>query len=503
MQICLFHSTYPTDHVLREQLPLPDPERFVNQHTFHHRPIDKDAARSQIDAAVAEKFDFYFNFMWGQSEDEVAGVEATEYLESLDVPFIGLRSRIIHKCNSGLSKSAKCSIIPTRQNKASTLCQENLSIHSLPGDLTAQEDAQGVDYSVLVIEFGPKPIALCPIMYSQSTGPDVDIPNRFPTSDLVNRDESPILFDLLQATAIEAYEVNGMTGSSWGSVDIRIRPDGNPVVIRINPMPAIFLGPDQQREDATIQLSLPGSHRALLNIVLATYFMQLDNEEKVRLKLISSEYDNMAPKYDLAFPPESSVHQVLPPILSKFDLSGSLLDLGCGTGIFGRLIRAKYNNLLKSDSASNGAARHVGIDLSPEMARASKKAGYDQVLLGSIQEVLPNISERFDHISSYMAIHFVSSFELSLVLSRCFQIANKSVTIGVDEIPDKYNEVIRARKSIDLMTSINHLQEMRDFGVPIGWKLALEERYFSWKSPSTGVDVYTTLFHYQRDGLSC
>ncbi|KAK2858471.1 hypothetical protein FQN49_004698 [Arthroderma sp. PD_2] len=135
------------------------------------------------------------------------------------------------------------------------------------------------------------------------------------------------------------------------------------------------------------------------------------------------------------------------------------------------------------------------------MVRLSEKAGYNQVLVGSIQELLPNISERFDHISWYLAIHLGSSFEPSIVLSGCFQKA-KSVNIGVDVILDAYNDVNRSRKEISRMTSINHVQKMRDFGIPVGWKVALEKSFYSWNSPSTGVDVFTAILHYERDNSS-
>ena len=63
-----------------------DPSMFTNQHTFEHRMIHKSRARQQIDAAVAEKFDFYLSFMWGLHEDAVAGIEAARYFEPLNVP---------------------------------------------------------------------------------------------------------------------------------------------------------------------------------------------------------------------------------------------------------------------------------------------------------------------------------------------------------------------------------------------------------------------------------
>jgi hypothetical protein len=58
-------------------------------------------------------------------------------------------------------------------------------------------------------------------------------------------------------------------------VDIRVKPNGEAVAIEVNPMPAIFLPPEIQFEDPVISESLPGGHRALLNILLASYFMQI------------------------------------------------------------------------------------------------------------------------------------------------------------------------------------------------------------------------------------
>jgi hypothetical protein len=133
------------------------------------------------------------------------------------------------------------------------------------------------------------------------------------------------------------------------------------------------------------------------------------------------------------------------------------------------------------------------------MARLAKESGYDHVFIGPVQEVLPTITASFDHIMCYQVIHFVSAFEVSLVLSRCFQLAKQSVTIDVDEIPEAYNEATKKLPPPNnVMTSINHVQEVRDFGVPRGWKLVLEERVFGWKSPNTNVDVNTTLFHFER-----
>ncbi|RMJ09243.1 hypothetical protein CDV36_011127 [Fusarium kuroshium] len=570
MQICVLQATYPEGHILREHDEYADPGRYVKQHTFHHRFIDKVNYRQQIDAAVAEKFDFYINFMWGQPEDEVAGVEATEYFESLNVPFIGIRSRILRKSKTDLYEGARKKgsppvpsadpnvfpvIVKAARSCASRFLSEKsicftaeerdaaitnidqqlqpgrlralgypltdksklptpplevkpATIYDLPDDIIVQEFIPGVDYSVVVVEFGKTPIALNPTIYNYPSREDANKKYRFLTFDikfhpelsesLVNRDDDPKLFDTLQRLAVEAFQVNDMAGGSWGNVKIRIKPDGKPVVIKVNSMPSVFLPPNFGKE-AVISKSLPGEHRALINIMMASYMMRSETYDNARRDLIGKVYNRFAPEYDTSYASNGTAEESWDRLLSKFNFDGSLLDIACGTGLFGRLIRTKQQTRCNGSSPASQRSRHMGLDISSEMGRLAKESGYDHVFIGPVQEVLPTITESFDHIMYYSAIHFLSALEVSLVLSRCFQLAQKSVTIGVDEIPEAYNEAVKKLPPPNnVMTSINHIQEVRDFGVPRGWKLALEEQMFGWKSPNTNVDVNTTLFHFER-----
>ena len=414
MHICLFQSAYPGHHPLREHDKYPDPGRYVNQHTFQHRLIEKSNAKAQIDAAVAENFDFYISFMWGQPEDEVSGVEATEYLESLNVPFIGLRSHILRKSKTDFYKAAQAKgspqvplcdpdsfpvIVKAARSCASqflnakSLCftpeerdlaildidkqlqpgrirasnrdhnshsngvpnghaSQPLSVQNLPDDIVVQQFVQGTDYCVVIIEIGGTPIALDPTIINYPAGADADNEYRFLTFDLnfhpqlteslIKREDDPDLFDLLQKTAVDAFHANGMIGGGWANVDIRITPDGKAVAIEINPMPAIFLPPEfKWGEDPVIRDSLPGGHRALLNIILASYFLRSNRKEKARQDFIATTYDCIAPKYDSDYLPQSSAEERLQKLISRFDFGGSLLDLACGTGIFGRLLRSQ------------------------------------------------------------------------------------------------------------------------------------------------------------------
>lgn len=63
MRFCLLQSKYTDENILKDHDEYPDPSRFIKDHTYEHRMVDKSDAKAQIDAAVAEDFDFYISFM--------------------------------------------------------------------------------------------------------------------------------------------------------------------------------------------------------------------------------------------------------------------------------------------------------------------------------------------------------------------------------------------------------------------------------------------------------
>jgi 2-polyprenyl-3-methyl-5-hydroxy-6-metoxy-1,4-benzoquinol methylase len=67
---------------------------------------------------------------------------------------------------------------------------------------------------------------------------------------------------------------------------------------------------------------------------------------------------------------------------------GSVLDVGCGEGAVGRLLR------------SEGAERLTGIEIDPGAARVAREF-YDEVAEGAVEDVLPTLSGPFDAILCY------------------------------------------------------------------------------------------------------
>ncbi|KAK2766684.1 hypothetical protein FQN54_005997 [Arachnomyces sp. PD_36] len=563
MRICVLQSSYEgSGYVLNEHDQHSDPSEFTELHTFEHRCILKDTAKEQIDAIIGEKFDFYFNFMWGQHEDKVAGIDACKYFESFEQPFAGLRSRILERSKNDFYRDARASgspRVPGQENfplfvtscgshriSKKSICYNELDLiqtleslnqelvsgrpmefYTVPGispsiripeNVVVQELIAGTDYSVLIVEIGDCPAPLNPVKYVYPTSiPSV---NGVVTYDVAFHPEAQLelmepeaerdLFDKLQKSAVEAFRVNKMQGCSWGRVDVRVSPSGEPVVIEVNPMPAVFLPQPREREDISIRRSFPGGHRAFINTLIAGYQTRQPSTIKT-IEQVSGTYDSVSSLYDEAVVKNSGLEELINKVISKYNFDGSILDIGCGTGLFGRCLsstdarptpppeEAKSHTSSTPDTSTSQPKNFAltGVEISPGMIEVCKKLGvYHETVCGSAQSVVPSLGS-FDHIVSFNVLLFLSGLELSMVLAAAFRQARKSIAFSIDEIPDDFNDQL-SEKGQSHMMSQNHLKEVEAFGVPVGWKLVHRFRSYLWKSPG-GEDVFATVFMFERE----
>jgi SAM-dependent methyltransferase len=551
MRICVLQSTYPDQHELAEHDSGADPSRFTDQHTFELRWIRKDSAKEQIDAVISEKFDFYFNLMWGQLEDEVAGIEACEYFESFGLPAIGQRSEVLKRTKNDFYRNARvlgAPRVPGTSNyplfvKPSQSCSSqfitNKSLcrnreelleslkdlnHALdpgrkiagrsgqpvststvvdgiaiPDDIVVQEFIQGWDHSVPIIEVGDCPVPLTPhrYVYPQGFVPYDDF-LRFNIKfheetniKLLDRKEEPELFTKLQEMAVQAWKANQMAGQSWANVDLRVQANGEPVVIEVNPMPAVFL-PDEKWEDVAVRESFPGGHRALVNVLIASHLIRRKVEEN-RQSRIADIYTTYSKTYDESIA-RFRLISIYERIISLVDLSGSILELGSGTGVFGRLLEKK------SPPPSHETTTLTGIELSKGMIEKCQETGlYKQVYHGSMQTIFPSMGP-FDHIVSFGTLCYASPEDFSLIMARSFQLARKSIAVTIDEITDEYNQRLRELNDPN-MTGYNNKAEMEKTFCnppPAGWKLSETFREFGWSSPHVQSDIFVTSYIFER-----
>jgi 2-polyprenyl-3-methyl-5-hydroxy-6-metoxy-1,4-benzoquinol methylase len=88
------------------------------------------------------------------------------------------------------------------------------------------------------------------------------------------------------------------------------------------------------------------------------------------------------------------------------DPLGRVLDVGCGTGLTGKLLRPR------------APTRLVGIEINPEVAEDAKDT-YDEVLVGSADQLLAGLDGTFDTILCYDVLeHLVDPWGVLLRLGE-------------------------------------------------------------------------------------
>ncbi|KAG0623732.1 hypothetical protein M758_3G197300 [Ceratodon purpureus] len=570
MKICVLQSSYEGVNFPTEQYDdTPDPSLFTAQHEFHHRYLKKVTEVSEIDAAVAEGFDLFLNFMWGQPEDTVAGYEGIRRLESLNVPFVGHSSTTLIRSKLDFHRAAHAAGLPVPATASDmkfpvfvkpaklcasifidehSLCRDQAELdlqlqrineclaprraeadksngahtisnghndtsdgHNHTGshgietpqvkenlhDIVVQEYIPGRDYSCMVIEFGNTPVAMNPTRYryppectSEFQTFDVKFHTNLKEEALV-RAENPVLFDRIRELAEQAWQVNKMEGSNWCSVDIRERiSDGKLFLLEVNPMPAIFYRWEHEFDDVAIRNIFPGGHRALINVLITSTLIQ-QGKHKEGIALVAATFDNFSPTYDSQAKRHSKIEQATESLVTAHDFSGSVLDLGCGTGVFGRKLYMHQKQHGMSPSSV------VGNDISHGMVEKNPiPESYQGYKMGPLQDVVMNLTESFDHIVSLSTFQYLDEVTLSAVLARIFLVARKSVTFTIDEIPELQNELLE-KASLKHMQARNHIAQVEAFGVPRGWRVAARERAFGWTSPSTNTNVFVTTFRFE------
>ncbi|KAG6046864.1 hypothetical protein E4U39_000987 [Claviceps sp. Clav50 group G5] len=401
-------------------------------------------------------------------------------------------------------------------------------------DIVVQEYIEGKDYGCVVVQLGQSCVAVTPLAYRMKK--PLPQKEQFLTfagkfddgthMELLRKEDDAVLYEHLQQAAIEAFAVSSCRENNTGcDVDLRVTPDGQVFVIEVNPQPAEFL-PAGQYQDLSIFHGFPGGHSALIDVYIANHLLRHPLEQESRHVGTASAYDGMAPSYDyLMSTGDNTIKQSVGELVEKYDFSGTILDLGCGTGVFGRMLAQSQkhtasvsttpsssppNTSLAYTNGSNGTKdtkrnyRLLGCDISSGMLDVCRETGlYDSLHQATMHSALMNLTEPIDHLVCSSALQHIEPEMFSFVMVLFFLRASKSITLSVEDIPDVYNEnLIKLGhiKAGHMAPSSNHVGAMEAFGVPegLGWRLVSKKRVFSWASPKTGDRIHSTYFRFER-----
>jgi SAM-dependent methyltransferase len=468
--------------------------------------------------------------MWGQKNNEVAGIDELKYIEKLNLPIIGANSNFLSMTKLDFKKLAQennilvpnyfvfnnesniekdlnklnlnypliikpiigCGSLHMNENSVcNNISELKLQIEILSKKITCEilieEFIIGKEATIIVIENKYDIISAPPIIYEfsnniQKTKQFLYYENKFKsinnknfTYKINNEDEE--LIKNIKKIGCNSYKILDVMGSGYSRIDMRIDDKNNIYVLEINPMPDLFY--KNNEIDSVIHEHFDGGHEKIMDYIIESKFYQIKN------LVIKNNYDKFSNEYEEGYF-KTNMPKILENISKIYNFNGSVLDLGCGTGVFGRFL-IKNNDDIKI----------TGIDISPKMAE--KAYEYNELYIGPIQLMINNFHS-FDHIISSGALYFLDSDSFKEVIYKIFKIANISITIGVEDIPEIYNKKLISM-GYENMNSYNNINIIENFELPLNWNLINKERMFMWSSPRTGDDIYGFFYRFEKEDI--
>lgn len=185
-------------------------------------------------------------------------------------------------------------------------------------------------------------------------------------------------------------------------------------------------------------------------------------------------YNKFAPDYDCALQGTQINAQHVNEAANIFHkyhrgTSGSILDIGCGTG--------RLKDLLE------GEFEYTGIDVAEKMLHYASKRGY-KTIHKSVVEALPELPDSsYDFVFALSSLLFVE--DISSILQHLHRIARKSVFLSLDSLTQEYIDNFT-------VTVFDHSK----VSIPDA-----QDDYFirGWTSPTTGITIQTRMIYIPKN----
>ncbi len=188
-------------------------------------------------------------------------------------------------------------------------------------------------------------------------------------------------------------------------------------------------------------------------------------------------YNKLASTYDatLKDPRTDAQHlKEAAKIFQKYNsrVGGSLLDLGCGTGLLKELLEGEFE--------------YIGIDIAENMLHYASERGYE-IIHKPIEDALPEIPDcSYDFVFALGCLLFIE--DIDSTLAHINRIARKSILLSLDNLTQEFVRNTTVTVYNHSQVSISNAKE--DYTIR------------GWRSPTTGITIQTRMIYIEKVNLN-
>lgn len=258
-----------------------------------------------------------------------------------------------------------------------------------------------------------------------------------------------------------------------------------PVVVIASPSLCLHPEPHGFNDEILVNC-FPGSYESLVALILSDWNIHADRSRD-RGETNRINFNELASSYNDLFD-DMPQNQLLKQMAKDYSWKGRILDVGCGTGMFGRIVK-QYS----PDSVLEG------LDAADLMTMSSDITKYYQgpIRIGDMEKILLEL-DLADHVVCFSVFQYVDYVTFLSTVAQIFCVAKRSVSFDVVDVSPEYLDMLSMGSEYERLLPVNNVPAMRRFHVPPGWKKILETRTAAYVEPEFGTEVFSYYFRFEH-----
>ncbi|EKG19742.1 Methyltransferase type 11 [Macrophomina phaseolina MS6] len=258
-----------------------------------------------------------------------------------------------------------------------------------------------------------------------------------------------------------------------------------PVAVIINSHLRLLPDPDGSHDEILIH-TIPGSYESLVALSLSDLNVHVDRSRD-RGETNRVNFNELASSYNDLFD-DMPQNQLLERLAKEYSWAGRILDVGCGTGMFGRILKG-----YSPESILEGLDASESMVMSPDITEHYQ----GPIRIGDMEKMLLDWVS-VDHIVCFSVFQYVDYVTFLATVAQMFCVAKQSVTFDVVDISQEYLDMLSMGSEYERLLPVNNVPAIRRFKLPPRWKKVLETRVIAYVEPEFGTEVFSYYFRFER-----